>query len=505
MSAIGRQQSGCNMDGVSIKIVSCETSAPDPYLEIEWKNDSLSEITFGERFSVFYRQDGEWINCSIEENPVWHLIAFDLSPGKSVTHACKLNGQMMSQPGTYRLEIYFSVDETSEAEYTAWIEFELKQGVDGMSVHTLTPIELVYNDGSYSYVQTAEIAPTYLLVNGMILLEKMGGTLSEPLGVLEEIDLNEDNFDSRFRWRQEYGFLGKETLRSLKKNNKRAWQLYRNETAFSSELYLLLEQKDGTFYLGCGYYDCNSITKQNQDDSHIRWLYKLQKETGTYGESIRVMQEAELRKSYPHFFGLNADEGLSVYIWQLSRENYSCYLVSTAEDEISEDQFSFPFLEGVSIIEMRAILATYGIEKGSITLKPVNHPISSYYYEINDEYRRRLESVFWFALFETVYDSASFDIDGDGRIENCSMRRGMTSGVFTFIFSAQDKDTGETKYQNVIYSNVYDLSFVKGADGSTKVKAVTRNETPVTHLFDISIKDGHVHLTENGIPIGNIS
>ena len=102
------------------------------------------------------------------------------------------------------------------------------------------------------------------------------------------------------------------------------------------------------------------------------------------------------------------------------------------------------------------------------------------------------------------YDSAIFDVDGDGEKENCSLRHGITSGLFTFVFLAQDLDTGEIKYETTFYSDVYTLSFKKGIDGVTRVLAVTRDEEKEKHVFDIGIVDGNVWLTENGVPIGEI-
>ena len=110
-----------------------------------------------------------------------------------------------------------------------------------------------------------------------------------------------------------------------------------------------------------------------------------------------------------------------------------------------------------------------------------------------------------FPIIIPGYDSSTFDIDGDGDLENCTMRPGNTSGMFTFLFIVKDKETGEVEYESRFYSQIYELSFEKGSDGITRVKAVTRDETPVTHIFDISIKDGYVNLTENGVPIGEIN
>lgn len=110
-----------------------------------------------------------------------------------------------------------------------------------------------------------------------------------------------------------------------------------------------------------------------------------------------------------------------------------------------------------------------------------------------------------FDMISAVYDTATFDVDGDGKEENCSLLFGRTSGLFTFVFLVQDKETGDVEYENTIYSQVYELSFQKDSDGKMKVQGITRGEDPETHLFDISIKDGYVNLTENGVPIGEIN
>ena len=105
----------------------------------------------------------------------------------------------------------------------------------------------------------------------------------------------------------------------------------------------------------------------------------------------------------------------------------------------------------------------------------------------------------------SIYDTATFDVDGDGKEENCSLRCGTTSGLFTFVFLVQDKETGVVESETTIYSQVYELSFQKGSDGVTRVQGITQGENPETHLFDISIKDGYVYLTENGVYIGEIN
>ncbi|MBR4295785.1 MAG: hypothetical protein IKT56_02975 [Clostridia bacterium] len=107
-------------------------------------------------------------------------------------------------------------------------------------------------------------------------------------------------------------------------------------------------------------------------------------------------------------------------------------------------------------------------------------------------------------LYNLTYDTAIFDIDNDGIDEICSMRHGMTSGIFTFIFDAREIGDEDSEYQAVFWSQWYDLSFKKGSDGITRVQGITQGENPEVHLFDISISDGNVNLTENGVPIGDV-
>ena len=180
-------------------------------------------------------------------------------------------------------------------------------------------------------------------------------------------------------------------------------------------------------------------------------------------------------------------------------------------------------LRGASAEEMSVILSKYNVDEDDIYIIPWQNPVSSYLgeWQIIEEgedtddlnakrqayiehIRQMLSSVIVPMEFEMVYDTATFDVDGDGKEENCSLRCGTTSGLFTFVFLVQDKETGVVESETTIYSQVYELSFQKGSDGVTRVQGVTQGENPETHLFDISIKDGYVYLTENDIPIGDV-
>lgn len=102
---------------------------------------------------------------------------------------------------------------------------------------------------------------------------------------------------------------------------------------------------------------------------------------------------SKLQEKYPQLFNVSTDGGLTVYVWQMSEDRYSCYLVNTAEEVLSDNSFAYDI--GTTINEMRAILTTYDIDKKDIVVQPINNSFSSYYYEINDEYRTTVKELFW--------------------------------------------------------------------------------------------------------------
>jgi len=111
------------------------------------------------------------------------------------------------------------------------------------------------------------------------------------------------------------------------------------------------------------------------------------------------------------------------------------------------------------------------------------------------------DGVFPESGFNAVIDSVEFDIDGDGKKEICSLGVGPTSGIFTFRFSV----SGDTvNISQIFYSAVCSLSFSEGADGKTQVRMVKYAESPEVHYLDISIKDGQIILSENGVPIADL-
>ena len=110
----------------------------------------------------------------------------------------------------------------------------------------------------------------------------------------------------------------------------------------------------------------------------------------------------KLRLKYPQYFDISTDGGLTVYVWQMAEDNYRCHLANTALEAISDN--SFIYTTGATIEEMKIILSSYDIGREDITIQPVINPISSYYYEIDEAYKEKINELFWGDTAVIVYD-----------------------------------------------------------------------------------------------------
>ena len=205
----------------------------------------------------------------------------------------------------------------------------------------------------------------------------------------------------------------------------------------------------------------------------------------------------QLKEKYPQFFNVSTDGGLTVYVWQMSKDNYSCYLANTSMEAISDNSFAYDV--GTTIAEMRAILTTHNIDQKEITVQPVINPLSSYYYEIDDTYRAKVKELFWATIpyadssqYSTFIDTANFDIDGDGKEEQCALSAGPTSGLFTFIFSVSEN--GNLEYFNVFNSPYTELKFKKNAEG--KMLLVGKSGEKTCYM-GMDISDGNIVLSSD--------
>jgi hypothetical protein len=259
-------------------------------------------------------------------------------------------------------------------------------------------------------------------------------------------------------------------------------------------------------------------------------LFFGDKGTGVY-KSSKDNDSKTLHEKYPQYVGLDTSNGLDVIVWQMAENNYNFGLLPHTDEERYWLSDELTELKSVRLDDMRAIIESYDIPREKLYIVPWQNPLSSYLGEYSiimdgeDIYQKRQDHIsliekMLFGYTDTeggvvkyendvfyypIYDTVTFDVDGDGRDEHCTLGYGRTSGIFTFTFTAREVGEQELEYDTTFYSSWYDLSFEKCEDGVIRVKGVDQQNPPKTHLFDISIVDGNVALTENGKHIGEIT
>ncbi|MBE6621714.1 MAG: hypothetical protein E7630_02035 [Ruminococcaceae bacterium] len=85
-----------------------------------------------------------------------------------------------------------------------------------------------------------------------------------------------------------------------------------------------------------------------------------------------------LREQHPEYFGLDASDGLDVYVWQMAKNSYSFGLLPHAKQGRDWTAHELLNLRGIRAEEMSAILSTYRVNENDIFIIPWQNPLSSY-------------------------------------------------------------------------------------------------------------------------------
>ena len=115
-----------DLNGVYITLNSIEeTTDNSKIFNVEWHNETSAEITYGEMFYIEYKDGNKWVDTATQD-VVFHLIGFLLKPDETKEETYKAQYNDISEKGTYRLVVPFSVNGSTE-EYKTWVEFELNE------------------------------------------------------------------------------------------------------------------------------------------------------------------------------------------------------------------------------------------------------------------------------------------------------------------------------------------------------------------------------------------
>lgn len=105
-------------------------------------------------------------------------------------------------------------------------------------------------------------------------------------------------------------------------------------------------------------------------------------------ESDRQRLE-ELMWKVPQYFGLDASEGLTVYVGELARGSYGCYLES---DKLSHSS-QLILISTVSVDDMKLILSTYDLPIDKVSVKHYQPMHSSYICTYTESCEKRVYSM----------------------------------------------------------------------------------------------------------------
>jgi hypothetical protein len=101
----------------------------------------------------------------------------------------------------------------------------------------------------------------------------------------------------------------------------------------------------------------------------------------------------DLPRYFPEYYSLDISKGIEVYLWQSDNGEYRCGAMSGTNRNKTYEEISTLEKNGVTIEQMKTILASYDIDKEKIIIIPIT--INSTNYEIETETFSNISKLFW--------------------------------------------------------------------------------------------------------------
>lgn len=110
-------ENGSDIDGLSLSVKELSFNTPTPFIQIEWKNESASSITYPESFDIQYYHNDTYTSCAT--NPLIFDAIAHVLPSKGIqTKSYDISAFNLSRYGRYRFQV-----ECSPNQYV-WVDFE---------------------------------------------------------------------------------------------------------------------------------------------------------------------------------------------------------------------------------------------------------------------------------------------------------------------------------------------------------------------------------------------
>ena len=178
-------QSSTDYTGMEIRVESFDYHKDTgTFLTVLWDNQTQYEVFYGEVFTIERLDGKEWVSCSISEDLVFDLLAYQLKAGKTATKTYYLTNIFdVSSPGTYRIKTNceigvsdkyrkchltaeFAVVNMDDLEHTHQVPAETQTTADpvaGYCGNTLTTLHI--GEKTYSFMFGYSVTLTDILEN----------------------------------------------------------------------------------------------------------------------------------------------------------------------------------------------------------------------------------------------------------------------------------------------------------------------------------------------------
>lgn len=145
-----------------------------------------------------------------------------------------------------------------------------------------------------------------------------------------------------------------------------------------------------------------------------------------------------LPKQYPQYYNLPTENDLVVYLWQDGEDVYRCGLLPAKKNGgYSADELSA--LEGITMEEMRVVLADYALSPDRIHVVLFEHPDSPYYFTSDERFTTILTNMFWGMQVPIEGENSEWGLSVDVRLLQKEKKY-----VITFHHVPSDMDTKGT-------------------------------------------------------------
>ena len=144
-------------DGVYLSVKSIDTNVDGhKVFNIVWHNETSQDITYGEMYSIEYKDGDEWKYVINPEDIYFITIGYLLKPYSTEVKSYSTQRFELSKNGTYRLCSHFSDGDGSQ--YNTWVEFEVEVVDNSKQGNSTIPEGFLDND--------IEMIPTTANVQG---------------------------------------------------------------------------------------------------------------------------------------------------------------------------------------------------------------------------------------------------------------------------------------------------------------------------------------------------